>query len=125
MNINVTSERAERKTDEYQFTITSVSSQTILIRIYLAWRFFSPSFTFCESPAYSPSLRQRNRGCKELINIQFCHGCLKMTTLKKKPARGLEANNKSPHCPLYALAFKVDTLNYCVKLGRCEFLLSV
>lgn len=41
-------------------------------------------------------------------------------------AQGLGVvNNESPHCPLYTLAFKVDILNYCVKLRRCGFLLSV
>lgn len=34
-------------------------------------------------------------------------------------------NNESLHCSSYALAFKVDILNYCVKLRRCAFLLSV
>lgn len=38
MNINVTSERAEQQTEEYQFTITSVSVQTISLWIDL----FSP-----------------------------------------------------------------------------------
>lgn len=122
MNINVTSERAEQQTEEHQFTITSVSGQTISLWIYLC----PPPgrdllWVVCIFTIPGPVV---TKNCNQYIALlqTFKDGHGKQNVSPK----GLwVVNNESPHCPLYALAFKVDTLNYCVKLRRYGFLLSV
>lgn len=65
---------------------------------------------------------------KNCFRYTVCHRRLKITMLNKMSAQELGVlNNESPHGPLWALAFKVDILNYelCQTEKMCIFAFSV